>query len=124
MAHKLGGKLTWKELFSPIIDLCKNGIKIKKYFARILAMQKTCIQNDVNLKETFINQETNKTFEENEILKYSKLARTFEIISETNIEEFYKGNLAKKIVQEVNANGKDPFFYYYYIWITIYILLL
>ena len=39
-------------------------------------------------------------------------------------KEFYKGNLAKKIVQEVNANGKDPFFYYYYIWITIYILLL
>ena len=104
-AYKLGGKLSWKELFQPAIKLCRDGFIVSGILFDALKKMEKDIRNDPGLSETFINKNNNQTHKQNHIIKMSKLAKTLEIISETNITEFYLGDLAKVIVEEINTNG-------------------
>lgn len=44
--NKFGGGVPWKDLLTPTISLCENGIPINKIFARMLVKYEDEIQSD------------------------------------------------------------------------------
>ena len=103
-AHKKAGRLPWKRLFKPSIELCRDGIPVSKVLAFILSTQEMQIRTNAALAKIFINPLTNQTYEEKDRIKHLSLASTLEMIS-NDPEIFYKGKLAERIVEENNANG-------------------
>lgn len=43
---KFGGKVPWRDLVQPTIDLCKNGILVTKYLERLFASQLENLKKD------------------------------------------------------------------------------
>jgi gamma-glutamyltranspeptidase/glutathione hydrolase/leukotriene-C4 hydrolase len=104
-AHKIGGKLLWSELVQPTIDLCRNGFKVPTALANVFVKAENYLRSDKGLRDMFINKETNQIYKKDEIIKLPKLARTFELIRDSNISAFYDGVLTQDIVDEINASG-------------------
>ncbi|XP_020894577.1 glutathione hydrolase 1 proenzyme isoform X2 [Exaiptasia diaphana] len=104
-AWKKYGRLPWKELVQPSIDLTKNGLQIGEnvYYAMTRSSVKQYIFSDPGLRELLVN-ETGQLKQKGEVIKMPKLARTLERISE-NPEDFYTGELAKDIVSEIKEAG-------------------
>ena len=109
-AHKLGGKLPWRVVFQPAIKLCREGFKMTNPLHYALT-RRVDVLSDPSFVDVFINKTTKKLYQIGDLIKMPKLAQTLEIISETNIEEFYHGDLAKQIVNEINQNGIQFQFY-------------
>lgn len=105
-AHKIGGKLPWKDLFQPTIDLCIKGFNVTRALAGALSNKKSLIRENKMLASIFINPETNDVYTENNKIKMPNLGMTLKIISESGSDAFYDGILTDLIVQEINENGK------------------
>ena len=109
-AHQLGGRLAWSTLFQPAIQMCGNGFKVSQVLAFSMKRAENEIKNSTELADVFLNPLTNETYKENDYIRMPKLADTLEIISRTNISEFYSGSLAKTMVNEINENGILKFY--------------
>lgn len=48
-AHKKFGKLKWKDLFKPVIHLCKHGHEITKALGKAIESKSEAIMNDNSL---------------------------------------------------------------------------
>jgi len=101
-AHKRYGKLSWKELIQPAIDLARNGFKITEMQARELNAHR-----DQFLK---YNPEgiplTSKTkWNARDALIQSDLAHTLELIRDRGRAGFYEGETANKIVAEMQSGN-------------------
>lgn len=57
------------------------------------------------MRETFINQITNQVFDENDVIKRPKLAKTFETIANEGESAFYNGTLTDTIIDEIQTAG-------------------
>jgi gamma-glutamyltranspeptidase/glutathione hydrolase/leukotriene-C4 hydrolase len=110
-AHILGGKLAWSTLFQPAIQMCRNGFKVSQVLAFSIKRAENHIRDSKELSNVFINPLTNETYKENDYIKMPKLAETLELISKTNINEFYNGKLAQTMVNEINENGLSNLFF-------------
>ena len=106
LAHQKAGRLPWKRLFKPSIDLCRNGIPVSPVLAFLLERQETLIRRNEALSKVFIEPKANRTYKNKESIINLNLANTLEIISEKGAEAFYKGELASQIVEENNLNSK------------------
>ncbi|MDO1511190.1 gamma-glutamyltransferase [Maribacter confluentis] len=98
--HKKFGKMPLKEIFEPVIALAQNGVKVTAKQAEILK----------NYQEVFIEVNSDSTkfaqiYKEGDIITYPNLARTLRTISEQGRDGFYKGEIAKKLSDFVQANG-------------------
>lgn len=91
--------------------MCRNGYKINRALADSIKNNEADIRDNKALSDIFINNKTNQTLKINELVKMPLLARTFEIISESNISSFYSSDLTKLIVKEINENGDFCFLF-------------
>ena len=90
--------------------MCKNGFRASKTLARIIARSESYIRQNDALADIFIDKKTNKTVQENDLIKMPNLAKTLELISIYNISAFYNSDLTRQMVKEINENGR---FYLY-----------
>lgn len=105
-AYKLGGKLPWKDLFTPTINLCRNGFHVSNALADALKSKQYDIKQNEGLRDIFINPKTKQVYRADDIIKMPKLALTLSIISEnSNGQSFYNGILTDIMVDEINENG-------------------
>ncbi|XDV16848.1 hypothetical protein PO909_016373 [Leuciscus waleckii] len=105
-AHKRHGRLPWKELFKPSIELAKDGFRIGKALADAIEETNETILNNTALCEVFCNKSDNKTLlKENDTISFPKLADTYEKISEGDADVFYNGSLTQTIVDDIKAAG-------------------
>jgi gamma-glutamyltranspeptidase/glutathione hydrolase len=104
MAHKKYGKLTWRELVQPSVDLAKNGFSMPwglyKEALRVVAANKT----NVFMKGYFNNAQGEVT-KPGEIWKQPLLAKTLELIRDNGQDGFYKGEVADEIEKYMKVNG-------------------
>lgn len=106
-AHKKYGKLPWKEIVMPIVELCRKGHKVSRYLEKVLKNREEQILEEPSLREVFINPQTNKTWKQGEVLRRLKLADTLTKIAEEGADALYSkdGSLLQPFVQDVQNFG-------------------
>ncbi|MDX2362358.1 MAG: gamma-glutamyltransferase [Crocinitomicaceae bacterium] len=103
MAHQKYGKLPWKDLVQPSIDLAQNGV-ILSY---TLASHAKKIQNSDKpkfLKDLFLDS-VGEPLKFGSIWKQPALAQTLELIRDNGRDGFYKGVVAEEIERYIIENG-------------------
>lgn len=104
--HQRYGKLPWRMLIEPSIDLCRTGHKVSRYFGDVLKRSEARIKIEPSLAEVFINPETNDVWVAGDIIKRPKLANTLELIAEEGVDTLYNnGTLARMLVSEIKELG-------------------
>ncbi len=103
--HQQHGKLSWKQVVQPAIDLARKGFAISPRLAGLIAKDKERLSRFDSTKAYFFNADgTPKT--EGTILKSPQYADTLAQIANNGANAFYSGNIAKDIVETVqNAPG-------------------
>ena len=100
--HQRFGSMRWSELIEPAIKLAEDGFEITPYMADML------IKYNEKLSAF---DETNKVFQtyypdfDKKILRQPDLANTLKIIAKEGRDGFYKGEIAKKIADDMQNNG-------------------
>ncbi|XP_076080122.1 glutathione hydrolase 1 proenzyme-like [Mytilus galloprovincialis] len=105
LAHQIGGRLPWKELFQPSIKLCREGVVVGNPTAFAISRQTENIKKFQGLKNLVVNPDTGRLYEAGDILKRPKLARTLETIANKGVDAFYNGELSKDIAADIRDAG-------------------
>ncbi len=102
-AHGKYGKLNWKELVQPAINLAQKGFKITKQQASELTNK----HNDFVKYNSKTNALTSKSsWKEGDLLVQKDLANTLKLIQQKGRAGFYEGKTADLIVKEMKrGNG-------------------
>ena len=102
-AHKSFGRLPWRDLFQPAIDLARGGVELndgQAYLHRIL---------DAMLRHTpearAVYERRGDYLKRGDTLIQRDLADTLELLAEKGAVELYTGELGKAIVDHVRAGG-------------------
>lgn len=99
-AHQRFGKLPWKEVIEPTIEICENGYNMS--FAQYDGLKK--VRNDTNLKDWFYEKDGSYKRVGSRIVP-TKLCETLRIIADTDGNELYNGTLSKILVQDIQDLG-------------------
>ena len=102
-AHEKYGKLNWKDLVQPAINLAQKGFKITKQQASELTNK----HNDFVKYNSKTNALTSKSsWKEGDLLIQKDLANTLKLIQQKGRAGFYEGKTADLIVKEMKrGNG-------------------
>ncbi|KAK6183728.1 hypothetical protein SNE40_006339 [Patella caerulea] len=103
-AHKIGGKLPWKNLFAPTIKLCRDGILVSPPLA-VAMVSEAKKTTSSSLMKLITNPETNKLYVVGEKMKRPRLAATLQTIADEGVIAFYQGSLTDIIVREIQDAG-------------------
>ncbi|MCZ4241260.1 gamma-glutamyltransferase [Alteromonas macleodii] len=101
-AHKKYGTLEWERLLAPAVDLAEQGFVVHEKLASnidhyIERTKEAAINN--NFSEYFAHAKAGTTF------KQPELAKTLKAIQQQGKDGFYKGDVAKHIVDFMQQNG-------------------
>jgi len=102
-AHKSFGRLPWRDLFAPAIELARNGVELndgQAYLHRIL---------DPMLRHTpearAVYEQNGGALQRGDTLVQHDLAQTLASIAENGAAELYTGDLGAAIVEHLRAEG-------------------
>ncbi|KAH8245450.1 hypothetical protein KR032_010477, partial [Drosophila birchii] len=104
--HEKYGRLTWKSLFQPAINLCRQGIEVSGSLAGALVERKEYILRRPSLAEIFINPKTDNMYRKGEIMYRHRLVKTLEILAEEGAQAIYGGgSLGRQLVEDIQEVG-------------------
>jgi len=102
-AHRAFGRLPWRELFQPAIQLARDGVQLNEgqaYLHRIL---------DLILRHTpeatAIYEHDGAALGVGDTLVQRDLAHTLELLAANGAQELYTGELGVRMVEHIRANG-------------------
>lgn len=99
-AHQRFGKLPWKDLISPAIELAQNGFIPAPILVDDIHNAHDWFGDQTNFNEYFASIQHDKVF------KQAELAATLTRIAELGADDFYRGETAELIVAQMeNTNG-------------------
>ena len=100
------GTMSWEEVLEPSIKLAEEGFAVPYDLANILASSryKKRLSSNIAAAESYYKKDKSN-YEAGEILKLPNLAWTLRQLAEYGPDAFYKGEIAKKIVQEMERNN-------------------
>nr|CAI5856574.1 unnamed protein product [Callosobruchus analis] len=101
-AHQRFGKLPWKELVQPTIELCEKGYNMSKHQAD--SLRKNNLNNDPHLMEWFKDKDGKFKTEGSKVVP-TKLCSTLKVIAENGGNDLYNGTLSKMLAQDIKAMG-------------------
>jgi gamma-glutamyltranspeptidase / glutathione hydrolase / leukotriene-C4 hydrolase len=105
--HQKYGKLPWRRLIEPSIQLCLDGPVVTSYVAGILRSRNARIFAEPTLREILIDPTTNMTWVAGDRIRRPKLAETLQIIALEGADAIYSvnGTLLKPLVEDIQALG-------------------
>ncbi|WP_122032444.1 gamma-glutamyltransferase [Aliivibrio sp. EL58] len=105
--HQKLGKLDWKTLFEPAIDLATNGFTVSPRLAKLVDNDQEFLQRSPAAKAYFFNQD-GSPIKAGQKLKNPDYAKTLQVISEQGAVAFYQGKMAQDIVNTVRNETSNP----------------
>ncbi len=103
-AHKRFGKLSWKSLVQPAVELARKGVVLTKREAIGLNYMNEFMPK-YNPGKTYFAKQGGVAWNEGDTLRQEDLAQTLERIGEKGRAGFYEGKTAELLVAEMKAGG-------------------
>jgi gamma-glutamyltranspeptidase/glutathione hydrolase len=103
LALKTYGTMKLADVMAPAIRLAENGYSVTEKLARELQEERPGLEQFPMSKRIFLND--GKMFKPGDILKQPELAATLERIAKNGAEEFYRGETARMLAEEMAKNG-------------------
>lgn len=102
LAHQKYGKLDWRSLVQPAIDLAKNGFPLNwKLYQDALFFNQN---SPIRFLQDYFKNENDEIVKFGETWRQPELARTLKLIRDNGEKGFYKGEVAKEIAKFMEAN--------------------
>jgi len=102
-AHKKYGKLPWKTLVQPAIDLAEKGVPLSYTLFQHARHYKE--NGESKFMANYFTNEAGAIVQMDEIWKQPALANTLKSIRDKGKDGFYKGKVAKEIARFMKKNG-------------------
>ncbi|WP_255875079.1 gamma-glutamyltransferase [Microbulbifer elongatus] len=106
LAHKRDGRLPWKDLFQPAIELAENGFAISPRLYQ-LADRLPRVAARPAIRE-YLFGEDGKPLPVGHILKNPEYAATLRLLADKGARPFYEGEIAEAIVDAVRNDPINP----------------
>ncbi len=108
-AHKDYGRLPWKELFDPAIQIATDGFKISPRMFASVAGSAAALARDPDARAYFLKADGTAK-DAGALLKSPELAATFKAMAEGGANAFYSGAIAQDIVSKIadTSGGITP----------------
>lgn len=120
--HQRYGKLPWKDVFQPVIELCRNGHEVTEYLATVLRFKEKEVLETPSLSEVFVNPATKEIWKAGDRLKRLALADTMEVIANEGADTMYAmGKIGRQMLDDIKEFGgiltEDDFAEYKVKWV-------
>jgi len=104
-ASRRHGKLDWKTLVEPAVKLARDGFVVDEVLARSLRSQAVEMDAFPEFGRVFRKADGKNYYQAGETLRQPDLARTLQLIHDLGPNGFYRGEVARKFVDDIQANG-------------------
>ena len=101
--HKRLGKLPFRIVCEPAIEIARNGTKLSKSQSYITSLLQKILQTSEASKKLFFQDD--KLISEGDVFKNEDLAEFIEWISEDGDRPFYEGELGRKMIDYLGDDG-------------------
>jgi gamma-glutamyltranspeptidase/glutathione hydrolase len=106
LAHREYGKLPWAQLFTPAIKLADDGFAISPRLATLIKADRH-LKKDANAGAYFFDRK-GEPWPAGKILKNPELATVLRQIASDGADAFYKGPIARDIVEKIKNHPTNP----------------
>ncbi|KAJ3292319.1 hypothetical protein HDU79_001529 [Rhizoclosmatium sp. JEL0117] len=104
-AHKKYGKLPWKDLFEPAIDVAQDGWEVNAVMANRLEVSKEWIMADTEgFAKDFTGSDGN-VLKEGDVCRRPRLAKILRTLAENGASAFYEGPIADSLLKTIKKHG-------------------
>lgn len=103
-AHQKYGKLDWKSLLQPAINLAENGFEMTWYLYD-WAKKIDNWNPSKDIMKSYFKDQNDEIIEPGNLWKQPALARTLKLIRDFGSDGFYKGSVANEIEEYMKRNG-------------------
>ena len=101
-AHRAFGRLPWKELFGPAIELARDGVELTRAQAYLHAILDLILRHTP--ESCAVYEHDGERLSAGDLLVQEDLAGTLELLAEHGAGELYHGGLAEAIVRHLEAH--------------------
>ncbi|WP_318010866.1 gamma-glutamyltransferase [Pseudomonas sp. p1(2021b)] len=103
LAHEQHGRLPWRDLFAPAIELAREGFPVSSRLHTLLASD-AFIAGSPSMARYFLDAQ-GKPLAVGALLKNPELAHTLELIADQGPDGFYTGEVAEAMVAAVRGHA-------------------
>lgn len=103
LAHEQHGRLPWRDLFAPAIELAREGFPVSSRLHTLLASD-AFIAGSPSMARYFLDAQ-GKPLAVGALLKNPELAQTLELIADQGPDGFYTGEVAEAMVAAVRGHA-------------------
>ena len=104
LAHERWGSLPWEQVVRPAAELARDGIVVTRDLSEALRWGRKRLENSDAAITTFFKPD-GSPYRYGEKLVQSDLAWTLDRIATQGADDFYRGEIARRIVADMQANG-------------------
>eukprot|EP00058_Branchiostoma_floridae_P026467 XP_002611958.1 hypothetical protein BRAFLDRAFT_91842 [Branchiostoma floridae] len=104
-AHQRYGKLPWRDLFLPAIQLAEEGFCIGKPFEKAINKNLEFINDPKNHLCDVLCDENNNVKAANMTVRRQQLAKTLRAVADGGADAFYTGDIARNLVKDIRDAG-------------------
>jgi len=101
--HSRFGRLTWRSLWQPAVEVAREGFPISHKLAAAIAANAKRLAKDEGARKVFFRN--GKTLSVGQTLKQPELAETLEQIADDGRDAFYSSDLTKAMVKCLQRKG-------------------
>ncbi len=106
LAHKRFGKLSWKQVLQPAIDLAENGVSLTaKEALGLNRIKPDLLKYNPNAQHRYFMKEDGSEWKEGDVFVQKDLANTLRKIQAEGRKGFYEGEIAQKLLTEIKRGG-------------------
>jgi gamma-glutamyltranspeptidase/glutathione hydrolase len=102
--HYGSGTLTWAELLTPAIEYAENGFRMGSFREKVFARHAEDLQSSPSTAELLLEPDGTVP-QEGTIWKQPILAKTLRRLAEVGADDFYHGDIARAIAEDMRAHG-------------------